>query len=271
MRPWAKITACALVTVASLGVAGIGWGGVRADTFEVKGLDIGAGSTSIESNTSFFHGFPHRADRLRASNELDLGYGVTDRWKIDGKLTLDRSLGGETQVSTLGLETTLVLRKHSNGFGLGWLAGVEAAVNRDETNTAAMGPIVVLGDDKLSFTVNPMIERTFGQNRERGATLGVAAKLQAEVREGFAVGLEGHGVVPEIGAGRGGGERELRLGPVVYFEHLLGKATARHDRDDGSGRAENREVKWSLEAGVLVGTTAATQDLTVKIKSGFSW
>jgi hypothetical protein len=60
------------------------------------------------------------------------------------------------------------------------------------------GPIATIKADKLSFTANPFFEKTFGDNKVEGIALNYAWQVKYEVRNGFAIGVEGFGVVEKV-------------------------------------------------------------------------
>lgn len=184
-------------------------------------------------------------------------------------------VGEELRTTGAGYFTFIKLPTGHNRFNLAWFTEVVWGIPKDETNTAAMGPVVQIGDDKLSLTLNTFIERSFGRNSVDETDLIYAARLKKEVREGFSIGLEGYGVVPHIGHSSGTSSSEFRLGPVVYFERNLGGSRGHGAgkmsiKDSGGGHGGD-SPKLSMEAGILLGLTEATPDLTGKVKLGLEF
>lgn len=232
----------------------------RAGTFDVKGPEIEKGETEIATNHTFQSGFPANADRVRHSFELGAGYAFTNHFKAGIKAGFDTPLGDNTRLSIVGIEAQAYFGKVAPSISWGWFTGLDARAHRDETNTVVFGPLIKFGDDKLALTLNPLFERTFGPNHDSGTTFAYAAGLKGEVRDGFAVGVEAFGSIPDIGDAPGTSFQEHRIGPVLYF-----------DREVSPSREGRSAKKLSLEIGGYVGLTDATPDWTGKIKAALTW
>jgi hypothetical protein len=232
----------------------------QAGPLDVKAPEIEKGETEIGTNHAFHSGFPANADRVRHSYELTAGYAFTSHFKAGIKAGFDTPIGDGTQLSVAGIETQVYLGKITPTISWGWFTAFDARVHRDETNTLVFGPLIKFGDDKLALTVNPLFERTVGANHDTGTTFTYAVGLKGEVREGFAIGLEAFGAVPEIGDAPATNFQEHRIGPVLYFDREISPA--------GNGRSAK---KLSLEIGTFVGLTEATPDWTGKVKAALTW
>lgn len=246
----------------------------QAQVFEAKSVDVDKGATEIATNNAFFGGFPVNADRVRASYEMSVGYGFTSWMKGGVKLNFSKPADEEFRLGTAGIEGQAVLKKFEGGLGLGFFAGLDFRVHRDETNTATFGPIVQLGTEKTHLILNPFFAKTYGPNRDDGIAFSLSWAVKQEIREGFAIGIEGYSTVPNIGNAPGTEFQEHRIGPVVYLERAISGA---RQGGRGLGIKDTRSVddgkevpgpKLGLELGVLFGLTDATQDTTVKIKGG---
>ena len=228
-----------------------------AGTFDVKSPETTKGETEISVNSAFFNGYPINSELIRNSWEVSVGYGVTAWWTAGLKINLDQPIGSPFQASTVGTEHLFVVRKFENGYGLGWYTGVDVAIHSDTTNTATFGPIFKFGTDKTALTLNTFLAQTFGQNRDDGIAFTYAWQAKHELRDGFAVGIEGYGNIKDIGNTPGVDFQEHRVGPVVYFERDLS--------------AKEGGPKFKVETGVLFGLTAGTQDIAFKAKGGFTF
>ena len=201
------------------------------------------------------------ADPTRYSTEFDLGYSPTSWFFIGGKLNLDQAVDEHWKVTTAGAEMQLRFGKPQPGFDFGWYSSVDFGVNPDATNAFTFGPIIQFGDDKLSLTLNPFFQKTFGENRTDGIdfTYGVIAKR--EIKQGMAIGIEAYGTIPDVGSGTPVAFQDHRIGPVLYFE-----------RDVGQPRTKDgQQPKASLDIGVYFGLTDASPDVTGKVKLGLTW
>ena len=249
-----------------------------AGTFDVKGAEIAKGETEFVVGSAFFSGYPINADLLRNSSEVGVSYGFSDWWKAGLKVAFDKPVGGDFEAVTVGAEAQFLLRKgEGRAPVIAWFTGVDAAVQSDQTNTLTFGPLWQWAlDDKTSFTLNTLFQRTFGDNREKGTDFAYAWQLKREVREGFSLGLEGYGVLPTIGDTPGIDFQEHRIGPVLYFERSLKRSAApakvsMKDSKGAAGKDDEGGPKLNIEAGILFGLTDATQDRVYKIKGAVTF
>lgn len=247
-----------------------------AGVFDVKGSDVEKGETEIGSNNTYFSGYPVNADRLRFTSEFGVGYGLTDWLKAGAKITMDKPVDDDFRASTAGIEAQAMLKKFSGGLGIGWFTGADFSIHKDETNTLTFGPIIQLGTDKTQVLLNPFFARTFGRNREEGMEFAYAWAVKQEVREGFGLGIEGYGVIPNLANSPSTAFQEHRIGPVIYLERKLGDAKG-HGKGlsvkdvGGADRGSAEGPKFALEAGVLLGLTDGTQDVAFKLKGGITF
>lgn len=250
----------------------------QSGTFDVKGVDLTKGQAEIGVNSSFYSGFPANAERIRQGFEFGLGYTLTDWWKVGIKFTIDKPVDENHQLSTLGFEQQTLLKKFENGFGLGWFSSVDVAAIQGDPDSTTFGPILQFGTETTSLSLNPFLVKTFGPDRVEGIDFSYGWQVKHQVREGFAFGIEGYGVVPNIANSPGIDFQEHRIGPVLYFERDLPQGFAPRAagkslsvKDAKSAGADSGPGKFNLEVGVLFGMTEGTQDVTAKIKGGFTF
>jgi hypothetical protein len=195
------------------------------------------------------------SDVNRSAHELGLDYGLLSWWKLTGVLKFERPEQEDFRLANAAIENIILLKrideKQTRDFGLAWFTGTDIATHRDSTNAVVFGPIATLKADKLTFTVNPLFEKTFGRNRSEGTAFVYAWQIKQELREGFGIGIEGYGTVDNIGHAPPVSEQEHRIGPVVHTEIELRK-----------------DFKVTPEFGVLFGLTEATPDMTFKFNVG---
>jgi hypothetical protein len=227
---------------------------------DVKAPEIEKGETEFATNNAFQFGYPANADRVRHSYDLTAGYAFTSHFKAGLKAGFDTPVGDNSRLSIAGVETQFYLGKIAPSISWGWYTSLDARVDRDETNALLFGPLIKFGDDKLALTLNPLFERTFGANSDSGLAFAYAVGLKGEVREGFAVGIEAGGSIPDISSAPGVSFQAHRIGPVLYF-----------DREVASAREGRGAKKLSLEIGGYVGLTDATPDWTGRVKAALTW
>jgi hypothetical protein len=248
-----------------------------ADTFDVKSADVDKGETEVELNNSLFPGFPRNADRLRTSHEFELNHGFTSWLKAGAKMNFEKPADDDFQISTAGIQALGLLKKFEGGVGIAWFTGLDFRIHREETNSVTFGPVVQLGTEKTHLLLNPFFSKTFGPNREEGMDFSLGWAVKHELREGFAIGIEGYSTFPNISNSPGSEFQDHRIGPVVYLERALGGGGHRTRglsvKDTRGGNDDKKEEgpKLGLEIGVLFGLSDAAQDTTFKIKGGISF
>lgn len=244
-----------------MAVASAGWTTLaRAGTFDVKDPEIIKGESEFATNHTFNSGFSAKADPVRHSFEFIAGYAFTDRFKAGAKLGFDSHVGDSPQLSIAGVEGQVSIGRLAPTVTLAWFTSLDVRIHHGETNTLVFGPLLKIGNDALALTVNPLMEHTFGANRDDGLGFTYAVGLKAAVREGMALGLEAHGAITDVANPPGGHVHEHRIGPVLYFDREVIPATG--------GRSAR---KLSLEIGTFVGLTDATPDWSGKLKAALTW
>ena len=245
-----------------------------AGTFDVKGVDVTKDEAELGSNSTYFNGFPTNSDRIRYSSEYALGYGLTDWWKIGLKVAVEKPIGGELDAVALGAEMQTVWKRFNGGWGIAWFASVDFSLQAGSADTYTSGPVLQFGTEKTSLSINPFLVSSFSPEPLKQTDFAYAWQVKHQIREGFAVGIEGYGLVPNIRDAPGVAFQEHRIGPVVYYERAL-----KHDprgitapvgkmglKDAAAGGGDG--PRWQMEAGILFGLTEGTQDIAIKFKSG---
>lgn len=238
-----------VVALASTGAAG--------QTFDVKQLDVKQGSLELGLDNTVHRGVPRDrgADVNRSAHDQSLDYGLRDWWRLSGVLKVENPQDVDFRIARTAVENLFVLRtiddKRPHGVGFGWFTAVEASLHPDTTNSLIFGPIVTLKADKLSLTANPFLERTFGRNHVEGLALAYGWNAKYEVREGFAIGVEGFGLIEHLGNAPPWSDQEHRIGPAIFTEIALTK-----------------DFKITPDIGLLFGLTPATPDVAIKLNIG---
>jgi Putative MetA-pathway of phenol degradation len=234
-------------------------------------------------NTSYFRGFPVNAERLRGSIDPTYNYAVTDKWLAAIKATMNKPLDEDFRVSTVGMDHTYALRKLENGFAFGLFGGVNLATHRTETNDISLGSVLTFGTEQTSLTLNPALDKTFGQNHVEGIALTYGWQAKHELQKGFAIGIEGFGTIQNLGRSPTLAEQPHRIGPVIYLERELSRGVSGGTSMKGlsikDAKSSSSAVsagsgappKLYMEAGVLFGLTEGTQDTVFKLKGGIEY
>ena len=215
------------------------------ETFEMRGLHVVKGGIEIDLDNAVFSG---RATD-RSGHEQKVSYGVTNWWRLSAAVEWENPVRDNLRATHLGIENIFVLRpmKQKHDVGLGLFVALEASIHDDSTNAFVFGPIVTAKWDNLTWTFNPFLEQTFGRNREDGIAFNYGWQAKYELREGLAVGVEGYGLVENLGNSPRPAEQQHRIGPVLYSEVEVAK-----------------DFKIEPSVGVLFGLTSATPDFTLR-------
>ena len=228
-----------------------------AQTFDVKQLDVKQGSLELGLDNAAQQGLPrNRGSGVnRSAHDQSLDYGLRDWWRLSAVLKLENPQDADFRIAKTAVENLFLLKAiadtRAHDIGLGWFTAVETSAHPDTTNSLIFGPIMTLKSEKVSLTLNPFFEKTFGRNHSDGIALNYGWKAKYELRNGFAVGVEGFGVVENLGNPPSGSEQEHRIGPAIFTEIALTK-----------------DFKITPDIGLLFGLTSATPDLALKLNVG---
>jgi hypothetical protein len=245
MRLLAPLAGIALITDAS------------AQTFDVKTPDVKRGSLELGLDNTLHTGVPHDPGAAvnRSVHEQSLDYGLLSWWKVSGVLKLEKPEEDAFRANAVALENLIVLRPMAESkprdVALGWFTSIDASINRDTTNAVLFGPVATVKADKLTVGLNPFFEQTFGRNSVDGIALNYAWQVKYDVREGLAVGVEGYGVVDNLGDPPPWQDQTHRVGPVVFTELKLAEG-----------------LVLTPDIGLLFGLTRATPDVALKFNVG---
>jgi hypothetical protein len=205
----------------------------------------------------------------RHGHEIEVGYGLTDFWKVEAGVTLQKPLDGEIDATNFEIENTLQLFTYQPlGAVFSVLASVDLGLADEVPDAFEFGPLVQFGNDQVNLVLNAIFEKTFGTFREPGMGFEYAAQLKYAVAEQVSLGVEAFGEIENIDDVPSFNETEFRIGPVIYFasadddDNEGGKG----EDDDEKGLSVNggRETGMAFDVGVLLGVTDATPDVAVK-------
>lgn len=228
-----------------------------AIAYDITDPEVEKGQQKLEAIHVGAAGFPAGSSgNTRNLQALGYSYGLTDYWQLKGGVAGDRLDDRGWEVTAVFAESVFeIVDVKKTGFGLGWFTAVAGAVNDDATNAVTFGPIVKLARAGLSLTLNPFLDKTFGQNHDQGIAFAYGWQANMEIRKGVVVSLAGFGRIDDIGGHAPAFEaQEHKIGPLIGFETEV---------------AENRTL--GLELGVFFGLTEATADTAVKGKLSYTY
>jgi hypothetical protein len=250
MRPTPSIVS-AIATAALLTSAS------AAAAQNINEPEVEKGQQKLETFTvlnSGFHG--GQAGDTRLLQNVSYYVGLTRWWQVKAFAVLEKPTGDDLGVTAATLENTfeLIRADKNGGLGLAWFTGLQAAIDRDETNSVTFGPIFRIGTGPLSLILNPSLEKTYGQNRDPGMAFVYGWQVKQEVRKGFWLGLEGFGRLPDLGHDTPLKTAEHSIGPLLTYEMEL---------------ADKRSLTW--EIGTQFGLTDATPEVAAKLQVTYTY
>lgn len=262
-------------------IAAGGLSTAKAGTFDVKGVEITKGESELAFGAAWQRGFPVNSDFIRQSYEVGYSYGLTAWFKAGVKLGFEQPQGEDLDANSAGVEGQVLLIDPGKGrVGLAWYSGIDFGLKRDESEVATFGPLLsVKLADKLDLTLNPLFQRSWAPSTP-GVDFSYAWQIKRGITDNVSLGLEGYGVVPDIGNSPSVEFQEHRAGPVVYLIGELGGAKANGNggsmklggKDAAGGEpAEAGGPKVELQLGILFGFTDATADTTGRAKLAITW
>lgn len=189
----------------------------------------------------------------RSSHELNAGYSPLDYFKLSAHIDFENVAGEDFRVEHATAKSFIELLEAGDkgGLGLGWHTALQGGIHRGATNSVVFGPIIKVGAESFAVSLNPYVEKTFGRNHEPGVAFIYGWQAKIDIREGFAIGVEGVGRVDDIGNAPPWSEQDHRIGPALFFEWPVG----------GS-----RSVL--LDVAALAGLTEATPTASLKLNVG---
>jgi hypothetical protein len=228
-----------------------------AAAYDITDPEVEKGQQKLEAMHLGQQGFPEGSSgNARNLQSLGYSYGLTDYWQLKGGIFGDRHDDRGWEVTSVFAESVFeIVDVKKTGFGLGWFTAVGGAVYHDTTNVATFGPIIKFAHQGLSLTLNPFLEKTFGQNHEQGIAFAYGWQANIEIKKGVVLSLAGFGHIADIGGHTPTFEaQEHKIGPLIGFETEV---------------AENRTL--GLELGVFFGLTDATADTALKAKLSYTY
>jgi hypothetical protein len=217
--------------------------------FVIKNPTVEEGELAIIGHGSYESALPSGGDPLGWGHELEVGYGFTDFWKSTLALELKQPVHEELEPTEFKIENYLELVDYAPAHVvLSAFGAVDLGVEEGVANAAKFGPLARFGDDDLSLTLNAIFDKTFGKYRDPGTGLGYAAQFKFAVIDGISAGAELFGNISDLGDVPSFNDTEFRVGPVLYL----------------SWRDDQNHFGFTGDVGVLLGTTDATPDTTIK-------
>jgi hypothetical protein len=217
--------------------------------FVIKNPTVEEGELAFVDHGSYESALPAGGDPLGWGHEVEVGYGFTDFWKSTLVLDLKQPVHEELELNEGKFENYLELADYAPWGAVFTVFGaVDCGLDEGVANAAKFGPLAKFGDDDLSLTLNAIFDKTFGKYRTPGTGLKYAAQVKFALADGLSLGGELFGDITNIEDVPSFNDTEFRVGPVLYL----------------SWGSEQSHFGFTGDVGILLGTTDATPDTTVK-------
>jgi hypothetical protein len=217
--------------------------------FVIKSPVVEEGELAFVGHGSYESALPTGGDPLGWGHEVEVAYGFTDFWKSELALELKQPVREELEPTEFKIENYLELADFAPWSAVfAAFGGVNLGVEEGVANAAKFGPLARFGGDDLSLTLNAIFDKNFGKYRTPGIGLDYAAQFKFVLADGIAAGAELFGNISDLGDVPSFNDTESRVGPVLYL----------------SWRSDQSPIGFTGDIGVLLGTTDATPDTTIK-------
>jgi hypothetical protein len=288
--------AAAVSALATLGLTIITTKTALAE-FEIQESQVEKGEVELEYRGAVHWGFP-RAEReeaeegeeggaleeeeegefLRQSHDLEVQYGITERWMISVGVSADEPLGEDFDLSSVEAELQYeIVQRKGNGLGLAFQAGYGFATRGGEADEIEFGPIIELASGNLLLTLNPLFAAQVGEHRETdGLGFEYGWRAQYNFAKKWAVGAEMFGEIEDLSNAGSFNDQAHSLGPTLFYMPGGGDADDDNGGGDGGNDEEMKvagppEMEISLNIGVQFGLTDVTSDTALKFQGSLEF
>jgi hypothetical protein len=265
--------------------------------FEIQESTVEKGETEVEYRGAVHWGLPKQEKEeaaegdddeaagvaeegeegpLRQSHDLELEYGITDRWLITATLTAAQPLDESFALSAVEFELQyeLIEIKDNKGIGLAFLGGYGFATRGGEADEIEFGPVVEFGTGKLLLTFNPFFSAQVGDNATTDS-LGFDYGWRAEYdfAKHWGVGVEMFGEIEDLANAGSFDDQTHSIGPTLLWNP---SGDDEGEEKEGKGGDDDRvagppEMELSLNIGIQFGLTDATSDTALKFQGTLSF
>lgn len=241
MKSRAALALAALSFVSGIAVAG------PADYVYTPLVEYG------ERELDFKMGAASRSDEgaSESAGSIGFGMGVMQRWFTEVYVKFKEEGGGTLRYDAIEWENKFQLTEAGQlPVDIGLLLELERPRDRDEGYEVKFGPLFQKDLGRVQLNANVLFERSFDTTEEEETELLYQWQLKYRARPEFEYGLQMFGELGKWDDWEPGREQEHRIGPAVFGKFDIG---------------ERQKIKYN--AGVLLGLTAATPDVTFRLQA----
>lgn len=275
--------------VSALATAGLVVGSTKPALaeFEIQESSVEKGRVETEYRGAFHWGIP-KAEKaeagdgggegtteeegpLRQSHDLEVEYGIADRWLFSATLSADEPIGENFALSVVGFELQYeLIEREGNGLGLAFTGSYGIATRGGDADEIEFGPIVELASGKLLLTFNPFFTAQAGDNRQTdGLGFEYGWRAEYDFAKHWGVGVEMFGQIEDLANAGSFNDQEHSIGPTMFYKLGNDDEDSSKSDDDGHNNRTSRapEMELSLNAGLQFGLTDVTSDTALKFQA----
>ncbi|MGH6736714.1 MAG: hypothetical protein ACRECX_11635 [Methyloceanibacter sp.] len=265
--------------------------------FEIQESEVEKGETEVEYRGAVHWGFPgaereeaeedeeegegggaldeeEEGEFVRQSHDIELQYGITERWLISTALSADEPLDEDFDVSSVEIELQYeLIEREGNGIGLAFIGAYGFATRGGEADEIEFGPIVELGSGPLLLTTNTFFTSQVGDHRETdGLGFEYGWRAEYKVASRWGVGVEMFGEIEDLSNAGSFDDQAHSIGPTLFYnpggedDDIGGEGD---DDDDEIGGPP--ELEFVFNIGVQFGLTDVTSDTALKFQGGIEF
>jgi hypothetical protein len=265
--------------------------------FEIQESEVEKGGIELEYRGAVHSGFTRAAreeaeddneggaldeeeeeEFLRQSHDLEIEYGVTDRFLVTATLSADEPLDQDFDVSSVELEMQYeLIEREGNGLGFAFLGAYGIATRGGETDEIEFGPIIELASGKALLTLNPFLTSQIGDNRETdGLGFDYGWRGQYAFAKKWGIGVEMFGEIEDLSNAGSFDDQTHSIGPTLFYnpngDDDDDDDNGGDDLDDKSlGVPDGPEMEVSFNVGVQFGLTDNTSDTALKFQGSLEF
>jgi hypothetical protein len=240
--------------------------GPASAQFYVRQPDVEKGETEFEEHGAVYVG-PGDDEALRQSHEVEFKRGLTDRAQLIVEGFLEQPIGESLQATEfeIGGQYELV-KPQGDGFALAFRTLYSAV--KDAPDEILFGPLARYAKGRNSTTLNTFFVSQVGDHPEiDGLEFQYNWQLKHELSHRVAFGAEAFGKIKDLAHPGSFNDQLLRAGPVIYlnFGEEEGSAAEKHESGETEQVQKSEAPELKMAAGVLLGLSDATSDVTFKL------
>jgi hypothetical protein len=239
------------------------------DSFYVRQPEVEKGKTEIEDHSAVLTGTNSTED-FRQSHEIEATYGLTDRWQLIVEGLLQQPLHGGLQGTEVEAGTQFeMIKREGDGFDLAFRTEYVAVLEHDEADEILFGPIIKYVKGRASTTFDAFFLSQIGDQADTEG-LGFQYNWQAkyELNSRVGLGVEAFGEIEDLANAGSFNDQPHRVGPVIYLnfgEEAEGSEAEKREREETEHEQQSEAPEFNVWAGVLLGLTDVTSDVTFKL------